>query len=112
MPLEDTVAYALAEPHAGEQAAERPRSRTTRQAEKDAFGGLTRHEREVAALIGQGKSNRAIAGELVVGIRAVEAHVTRIMAKLGFSSRTQIAVWAVAAGLVEAVLPPAPHDDL
>jgi DNA-binding CsgD family transcriptional regulator len=68
------------------------------QVEKDKFGGLTTREREVAALVAQGKSNRAIASELVVGIRTVEAHVTRILNKLAFSSRAQIAVWAVEKG--------------
>jgi non-specific serine/threonine protein kinase len=59
----------------------------------------------VAALIAQGKSNRAIAAALTVGIKTVEAHTTRILTKLGFSSRAQIAAWAVAKGLA-----PAPTD--
>jgi DNA-binding NarL/FixJ family response regulator len=69
------------------------------QIEKKKYGGLSAREREVAVLIGQGKSNREIAGELVVGVRTVEAHITRILNKLDFSSRTQIAVWAVEQGL-------------
>ena len=64
-----------------------------------AFGGLTEREREVAALIAQGKSNRAIADELVVGERTVGTHVENILSKLGFSSRAQIAAWAVEKGL-------------
>lgn len=75
-------------------------------AEKQKFGGLTSREREVTALIVQGKSNREIADELIVGVRTVEAHVTRILNKLGFSSRAQIAAWAVAQGLTRA-----PQDD-
>lgn len=71
----------------------------TRQAAKNAFGGLTEREREVVALIAQGKSNRSIAALLVVSERTVEAHVSNILAKLDLTSRTQIAVWAVKKGL-------------
>lgn len=53
-------------------------------AAKQAFEGLTAREREVAALIEQGKINREIAGELVVSERTVETHVANIMFKLGF----------------------------
>lgn len=56
---------------------------------------LTRREREVSRLIAQGLSNRAIAEALVVTERTVEGHVSNILAKLGFHSRAQIAVWAV-----------------
>jgi predicted ATPase/class 3 adenylate cyclase/DNA-binding CsgD family transcriptional regulator len=73
-----------------------------REAEKQKYGGLTTREREVAAQIAQGKSNQAIAAELFVGLKTVEAHVTRILTKLGFTSRSQIAAWAVAKGLAEA----------
>ena len=68
---------------------------------KEAFGGLTEREREVVALIAQGKSNREIADELVVSYRTVETHVGTILSKLAFSSRAQIAVWAVEVGLVK-----------
>jgi len=56
---------------------------------------LTRREREIAALIAQGRSNKAIAGELVISPATVARHVANIMAKLGFHSRAQIAVWFV-----------------
>ncbi len=72
---------------------------TPLRAAKKEFGGLTAREREVAALIAQGKSNREIAEALVVGERTVEAHVGNILSKLGFTSRAQIAVWAVEKGL-------------
>ncbi len=55
---------------------------------------LTPREREVAALIAQGKSNREIARVLVVSERTVESHVSNILSKLRFASRAQIAVWA------------------
>ena len=75
-----------------------------RRALKQQFGGLTSREREVARLVAQGKSNRAIADELVVGVSTVEAHISHIFTRLGFSSRAQIAAWAVDKGLAE--LPP------
>ena len=53
---------------------------------------LSRREREVAALIARGYSTRAIAEELAIGTRTVEAHVMAIFNKLGVSSRAQIAV--------------------
>jgi DNA-binding NarL/FixJ family response regulator len=65
------------------------------QSEKKKFGGLTAHEREVAALIAQGKSNREIAKAMTVGAKTVETYVTRILNKLGFDSRVQIATWAI-----------------
>jgi DNA-binding NarL/FixJ family response regulator len=44
---------------------------------------------------------REIAETLVVSYRAVETHVGSILSKLGFTSRAQIAVWAVESALVE-----------
>jgi predicted ATPase/class 3 adenylate cyclase/DNA-binding CsgD family transcriptional regulator len=73
-----------------------------REAEKQKYGGLTTREREVAAQIAQGKSNQAIAADLFLSLKTVEAHVTRILTKLGFTSRSQIAGWAVSKGLAEA----------
>ena len=66
---------------------------------KAAFGGLTRRERDVAQLVAQGKANRAIAGELGIGERTVEGYVAGALAKLGFSSRAQLAAWAVEKGM-------------
>jgi DNA-binding CsgD family transcriptional regulator/tetratricopeptide (TPR) repeat protein len=70
-----------------------------RRLSKQAFGGLTAREREVAALIGGGLSNRAIADRLVVSERTVESYVSSILAKLSFSARTQIAAWAATTGV-------------
>jgi DNA-binding NarL/FixJ family response regulator len=49
-------------------------------------------------LIGRGLTNRAIADELVIGERTVEGYVSGILTRLGFTSRTQIAAWAVTRG--------------
>jgi DNA-binding NarL/FixJ family response regulator len=62
-------------------------------------GGLTAREQEVAGLIAQGHSNRAMAECLVLSERTVEDHVSGILSKLGFSSRAQIAAWATQQGL-------------
>jgi predicted ATPase/DNA-binding CsgD family transcriptional regulator len=56
-------------------------------------GGLTAREREIAVLIASGRSNKAIAGELVISPATVARHVANIMAKLGFRNRAQIAAW-------------------
>jgi non-specific serine/threonine protein kinase len=58
--------------------------------------GLTRREREVAALIAEGLSNRDIAARLVVAQRTAEGHVEHILSKLGFTSRAQVAGWLAA----------------
>ncbi len=63
------------------------------------YGGLSAREREVAALVAQGRSNREIAACLVVSERTAEAHVSNILGKLGLTTRAQIAVWAVEKGL-------------
>lgn len=57
---------------------------------------LTPRERQVAELVTQGLSNRKIAESLVVSPRTVEGHVEHILAKLGFTSRAQIAAWNAA----------------
>jgi DNA-binding NarL/FixJ family response regulator len=69
------------------------RNVTPRRAAKEAFEGLTEREREVAAHVTAGRSNREIAGILVLSERTVESHVGNILSKLGFSSRSQIAAW-------------------
>ncbi|MCQ4214420.1 ATP-binding protein [Streptomyces longispororuber] len=51
---------------------------------------LTRREREVAALVAQGLTNREIADRLVISKRTADAHVEHILAKLGVSSRREI----------------------
>jgi DNA-binding CsgD family transcriptional regulator len=66
-----------------------------REAARQAFGGLTARESEVAALIAQGKTSREIADLLVLSERTAEGHVSNILGKLGFTSRAQIAAWVV-----------------
>jgi predicted ATPase/DNA-binding CsgD family transcriptional regulator len=54
---------------------------------------LSKRELEVAELIESGLSNREIAERLVISKRTADGHVERILAKLGFSSRAQVAAW-------------------
>ncbi len=54
---------------------------------------LTTREREVAALIGEGLTNREIADRLVLAKRTVDSHVEHILTKLGFTARSEIAAW-------------------
>ncbi len=62
-------------------------------------GGLTGREIETARLVAQGKSNREIADTLFIGERTVETHVSNILSKLGFTTRSQVAAWAVTHGI-------------
>ncbi|MGD0706273.1 MAG: tetratricopeptide repeat protein [Trebonia sp.] len=55
---------------------------------------LTPREHEIVLLITQGLSNREIADELVISPATAARHVANILAKLGFTSRTQVASWA------------------
>ena len=63
---------------------------------------LTERETEVLKLLARGKANKQIASELFVEEKAVKAHVSSILLKLGVQSRTQAALHAVRTGLVSA----------
>ena len=66
-----------------------------------AFDDLTTRERDVLALIAQGRSNKRIALELGISEKTVKTHVGHVLAKLDVTDRTQAAVLAVQAGLVK-----------
>ncbi|GGL42006.1 hypothetical protein GCM10011588_65950 [Nocardia jinanensis] len=83
MDMETAVAYAL-----GEKA-------TDRAARSGPVVKLTKRERQVAELVARGLSNKQIATKLVVSPRTAQGHVENILAKLGFTSRAQIAAWIV-----------------
>lgn len=76
------------------------KGRAAKKVRKRSFG-LTVREREVAALIGQGKSNDEIANELMISKRTIETHIANIRSKLGYDQRTQIVRWAIENGLVK-----------
>jgi DNA-binding NarL/FixJ family response regulator len=67
----------------------------------DPLDRLTSREREVLVLIGRGFPNKRIAVELGIAEKTVKTHVGRVLAKLGVADRTQAAVIAVRAGLVD-----------
>ena len=60
---------------------------------------LTPRERDVLALVAQGLPNRAIGEALGITERTARTHVSNILAKLGLTSRTQAALYAVEQGL-------------
>ncbi|MET8878444.1 protein kinase [Nocardia sp. NPDC004604] len=84
MNLDAAVRFALRERSAADQAADRSSE------------VLTRRERQVADLVAEGLTNKAIARRLVISQRTAEGHVEHILAKLGFTSRAQIASWVAA----------------
>ena len=58
---------------------------------------LTPREHEVATLVARGFTNLQVARELTISERTVEGHVERVLAKLEFRSRSQIAAWMAGA---------------
>jgi DNA-binding NarL/FixJ family response regulator len=54
---------------------------------------LTTREREIAAFVADGMSNREIASRLHISKRTVDAHIEHIFGKLGIASRVQLVVW-------------------
>ncbi|GLZ30754.1 hypothetical protein Lesp02_29430 [Lentzea sp. NBRC 105346] len=59
---------------------------------------LTAREREIAALVARGDTNRQIARIVGVSERTVEAHLARIREKLGLRTRTQVVAWSMSVG--------------
>ncbi|RSD10496.1 hypothetical protein EIY87_37240 [Amycolatopsis eburnea] len=82
--LPEAIAYALGDSGPSRPAATDPARPTP----------LTEREGEVAFLIADGRSNQEIADRLVISRRTAEGHVNRILRKLGFDSRAQVAAWA------------------
>jgi DNA-binding NarL/FixJ family response regulator len=66
----------------------------------DTTQALTDRETDVLKLVAQGKANKEIAAELVIGEKTVKTHVSNILMKLGVQSRTQAALYAAQRGLV------------
>ncbi len=60
---------------------------------------LTRQERVVLAHLAQGWRTAQIADELFISPRTVETHIAHIFGKLGVSSRTEAAIYALRANL-------------
>jgi DNA-binding CsgD family transcriptional regulator len=62
---------------------------------------LTPREREVARLLADGLTNSQLAERLYISPRTAAVHVSNILAKLGMTSRTEIAAWAVRSGFAD-----------
>lgn len=73
-------------------------SRSSIQAQPDAFTGLTERELEVLDLIAQGYNNQAIASRLSLSIKTVQNYVSSILTKLQVADRSQAIVRAREAG--------------
>ena len=102
----DDVAVAVRAAHRGELQldpviARRFMSSLRNRRDGDPMSELTTRELEVLRLVATGKPNKEIAAELAISERTARTHVSRILGKLGLSSRTQAALWAVREGLVE-----------
>ena len=101
------IARAVRAAHAGEAlidpvVAARMVETLAAEAHEEPLDRLTPREREVLILIGRGFPNKLIARELGLSEKTVKAHVGRVLAKLEVTDRTQAAVVAVRAGLVDA----------
>ena len=57
----------------------------------EGLDALSGREREIAELVAEGRTNREIGGELFLSEKTVEGHLTRIFAKLGVTSRVEVA---------------------
>jgi DNA-binding NarL/FixJ family response regulator len=62
--------------------------------QEDRLATLTGQERRVLDLVAEGKSNRQIGEELFLAEKTVKNYVSKVLAKLGVSRRTEAAVWA------------------
>jgi DNA-binding NarL/FixJ family response regulator len=76
----------------------------------DSPNRLTPRETEVAALVAQGLTNRQIAEHLILSVRTVEGHIDRILGKLDFHTRTQLAMWVGSAQAGDALLSSQPKS--
>lgn len=61
---------------------------------------LTKSEKIIIQHVGQGLSNKEIAGKLYLSDGTVRNNISRILSKLGLRDRTQLAIWAVQTGIM------------
>jgi DNA-binding NarL/FixJ family response regulator len=65
-----------------------------------AIGTLSTREREILVGLARGRTNRELAGDLIVSEATVKTHVSNLLTKLGVRSRVQAVVLAYEAGVV------------
>ena len=87
------IAVALEPPAAPATPAESAAAALAATATASPPSALTPRELQIAKLVADGRSNKGIGAELVISPATVARHIANIMAKLGFRSRAQIAVW-------------------
>lgn len=78
-----------------DQAISRRLTRRWRSGPGSSTAALTARETDVLRLLARGLPNKQIASELGLGLRTVESHVSNVLGKLGLSSRTEAALYAV-----------------
>lgn len=69
-------------------------------AERDALASLSERELQVVGLVAEGLSNKEISSRLALSDKTVKNHISHILAKMGLTARTQVAVYAIRAGFV------------
>ncbi|MFC4909653.1 ATP-binding protein [Actinomadura gamaensis] len=91
---EEALRFALAdpEPEPGPRQGPRPGPGSAAEAVESP---LTGRERQIAALVAEGLTSRAIAEKLTISTRTVDTHVQNVLTKMGFANRAQIAAWVV-----------------
>jgi two-component system, NarL family, response regulator LiaR len=68
--------------------------------QRDALAALSERELEVVRLVAEGLSNKEISSRLSLSDKTVKNHISHILAKMNLTARTQVAVYAIRAGLV------------
>lgn len=68
--------------------------------QRDALATLSERELEVVRLVAEGLSNKEISSRLSLSDKTVKNHISHILAKMNLTARTQVAVYAIRAGLV------------
>jgi DNA-binding NarL/FixJ family response regulator len=68
--------------------------------DRDALASLSERELQVVRLVAEGLSNKEISARLSLSDKTVKNHISHILAKMGLTARTQVAVYAIRAGLV------------
>jgi non-specific serine/threonine protein kinase len=84
MPAEQAIACALSQGDA--------------EPSRETDASLTGRQREIADLVARGHSNVQIARQLGISERTATTHVSNILKRLGFASRTQLAAWVAEGG--------------